>query len=114
MRTTIFTAEALTKTYVLGEVVVKALRGLDLEIWPSEVVVLLGSSDSGKSTSGGESGNFPPCGRRSDRKRDYYTDIILGIFLKGVGLSELWPQTVGLVVIGAVLFGGSLVLFRRL
>jgi putative ABC transport system ATP-binding protein len=50
MRTPIFTAEALTKTYVLGEVAVQALRGLDLEIWPGEVVVLLGPSGSGKST----------------------------------------------------------------
>lgn len=43
----------------------------------------------------------------------YYTDIILGIFPKGTGLAELWPQAVGLLVIGAVLFGSSLVIFRR-
>ena len=43
----------------------------------------------------------------------YYTDIILGIFLKGAGLAELWPQTVGLLVIGAALFGCSLLIFRR-
>lgn len=43
----------------------------------------------------------------------YYTDIILGIFLKGAGLAELWPQTLGLLVIGAVLFGCSLLIFRR-
>ena len=43
----------------------------------------------------------------------YYTDIILGVFLKGAGLAELWLQTLALLAIGTFLFGCSLLVFRR-
>ena len=46
----VFTATALTKTYVSGEVEVHALNNVDLEISEREVVVLLGPSGSGKTT----------------------------------------------------------------
>jgi ABC-2 type transport system permease protein len=43
----------------------------------------------------------------------YYMDIILGIFLKGIGIAELWRQALALLVIGSILFGTALMLFRR-
>lgn len=43
-------AEALTKVYRTGAVEVHALRGVDLDLYEGEMVVLLGASGSGKST----------------------------------------------------------------
>ena len=48
--TTVFEARALTKVYDMGEVQVHALRGVDLDLYEGELVVLLGPSGSGKST----------------------------------------------------------------
>lgn len=50
MADTVFTAKDLTKTYTSGEVQVRALQGVNLEVRTGEIVVLLGPSGSGKST----------------------------------------------------------------
>lgn len=46
----VFEARGLTKVYQTGEVAVHALRGVDLVLYESEMIVLLGPSGSGKST----------------------------------------------------------------
>ena len=49
-RPAIFTAHALSKTYLMGEVKVQALVDVDLTIYRGEFIVLLGPPSSGQST----------------------------------------------------------------
>ncbi|PKN68398.1 MAG: ABC transporter [Deltaproteobacteria bacterium HGW-Deltaproteobacteria-12] len=46
----VFQVRNLAKIYQMGEVQVHALRGANLELFPGELIVLLGPSGSGKST----------------------------------------------------------------
>jgi putative ABC transport system ATP-binding protein len=46
----VFETQGVTKVYDMGETQVHALRGIDLELYSGELVVLLGPSGSGKST----------------------------------------------------------------
>jgi ABC-2 type transport system permease protein len=43
----------------------------------------------------------------------YYMEILQGVFLKGVGWTELWPQALVLLAIGAALFAAAAAVFRR-
>ena len=49
-RVTTLATRGLTKVYGTGEVQVHALRGVDMALYESELIVLLGPSGSGKST----------------------------------------------------------------
>ncbi|HEX2691981.1 MAG TPA: ABC transporter ATP-binding protein [Kofleriaceae bacterium] len=47
---TVLRADGLAKSYRMGEIEIRALRGVDLALGAGELVVLLGASGSGKST----------------------------------------------------------------
>ncbi len=46
----VFATRGLTKVYIMGEMEIHALRGVDLDLYRGELSVMLGASGSGKST----------------------------------------------------------------
>ena len=50
MATPIIELKGITKDYEMGTQIVRALRGVDLDIWKNEYVAIMGPSGSGKST----------------------------------------------------------------
>ncbi len=43
----------------------------------------------------------------------YFIVIIRGVFLKGVGVEVLWPQFLGLLILGITVFTGAISLFKK-
>ncbi len=46
----VISVTGVTKVYTMGETKVYALRGVDLEVYPGDMIAVMGSSGSGKST----------------------------------------------------------------
>lgn len=71
-REVVFEARGITKVYYMGEVEVHALRGVALDLYEGEFVVLLGPSGSGKSTLLNILGGLdvPTCGKVHYRDHD--------------------------------------------
>jgi putative ABC transport system ATP-binding protein len=49
-RQPVISVRDLVKTYTVGEVTVRALRGANMDVWPGEFIAVTGPSGSGKST----------------------------------------------------------------
>jgi ABC-2 type transport system permease protein len=43
----------------------------------------------------------------------YFIEIVRGIFLKGAGVSVLWPQMLALTIYGTVVLGLSAARFKK-
>ena len=87
--------ENLHKVYHTGEVEVRAVRGVSLEIFPGEFVALMGASGSGKSTMMNTLGclDRPTAGK-------YFLDGIDVSQLNRDELADIRNQKIGLVFQG--------------
>ncbi len=82
----------LTKDYYIGEIVVQALRGIDVQIFPGEMVAIMGPSGSGKSTLMNMIGCLD-----SPTSGDYYLDSLLVSDLQDDDLAIVRNQKIGFV-----------------
>ena len=82
----------LTKDYYLGEIVVPALRGIDLQIFPGEMVAIMGPSGSGTSTLMNMIGCLD-----SPTSGEYYLDSLLVSDLHDDDLAIVRNQKIGFV-----------------
>lgn len=75
-QSSVYQARGITKVYHMGEVDVHALRGVDLDLYEGEFIVLLGPSGSGKSTLLNILGGLdvPTAGTVSYRGKDLTSD----------------------------------------
>ncbi len=83
---------SLTKDYYIGEIVVPALRGIDIQIFPGEMVAVMGPSGSGKSTLMNMIGCLD-----SPTSGEYYLDSLLVSDLHDDELAIVRNQKIGFV-----------------
>jgi len=91
----VISVTGVTKVYTMGETKVYALRGVDLEVYPGDMIAVMGSSGSGKSTLMNILGclDVPTSG-------SYVLDGVRVDGLSGNALADLRNQKLGFVFQG--------------